>query len=260
VAWTVGETARLARVSVRTLHHYDQLGILSPSARTDAGYRLYDADDIERLHRILVFRELGFSLDDVGRILSDPGFDPTEALRAQRSLLAQKAERTNEMIEAIDAALAAAQGGTPMTDQERSEMFGELFDGFDPADYEDEVQERWCDTDAYRQSAARTARYTKADWQKIKEEGDANTAEFIRLMDEGVASDSPAALAAAAEKHAQLERWFYDAPLPMFANLADMWVNDPRFKKSIDKPRAGLAEYERDAVKAWVASQSQEAE
>jgi len=142
-----------------------------------------------------------------------------------------------------------------MSDQERKEMFGELFDGFDPAEYEDEVQARWGETDAYKQSAARTKRYNKSDWEQIKAEGDANTAEFVRLLDAGIEPDAPEALAAAAEKHAQLERWFYDAPPAMFSNLSDVWVNDPRFKKNIDKPREGLAEYERAAVKAWVASQ-----
>ena len=143
-----------------------------------------------------------------------------------------------------------------MSDEDRKEMFGALFDGFDPTEYEDEVQERWGETDAYKQSAARTKRYTASDWEQIKAEGDANTAEFVRLMDAGVAPDSPGALAAVAEKYAQLEKWFYDAPLEVFGNLADMWVNDPRFRKNIDKPREGLAEYERAAVKAWVASQA----
>jgi DNA-binding transcriptional MerR regulator len=254
MAWTIGETAQLAKVSVRTLHHYDQLGILSPSARTKAGYRLYEPDDLSRLHRVMVFRELGFSLEEIGRIVTDPGFDQADALRAQRALLAEKVRRTQAMMKAIDAALAAAQGGREMGDQERTEMFGELFDGFDPAEYEEEVQERWGESDAYKQSAARTRRYTKTDWEQIKAEGDANTAEFIRLLDAGVAPHAPEALAAAAEKHAQLEKWFYDAPPEMFASLSDLWVNDQRFKKNIDKPREGLAEYERAAVRAWVAS------
>ena len=227
--------------------------ILSPSARTKAGYRLYESDDLARLHRVMVFRELGFSLKAIGRIVTDPGFDQTEALRSQRALLAEKMRRTQTMMKAIDAALAAAQGGREMSDQERKEMFGELFDGFDPSEYEEEVQGRWGESDAYKQSAARTRHYTKTDWEQIKAQGDTNTAEFVRLLDAGVAPDSPESMAAAAEKHAQLERWFYDAPLQMFANLSDMWVEDPRFKKNIDKPREGLAEYERAAVKAWVA-------
>ena len=255
MALTIGETAQLAKVSVRTLHHYDKLGILSPSARTEAGYRLYDTDDLERLHRVMVFRELGFSLDEIGRIVADPEFDRTEALRAQRSLLAEKARRTEAMIEAIDAALAATEGGTEMSDQERKDMFGELFDGFDPAEYEEEVQERWGDSDAYKQSAARTKRYTKADWQQIKDEGEAVTAAYIALMDAGVAPDSPETFEAASNHCAYFSKWFYDCSPEMFGNLGVMWVADTRFTKNIDKAREGLAAYQSAVAQAWVASQ-----
>ena len=255
MAWTVGETARTAKVSVRTLHHYDQIGLLSPSGHSASGYRLYSMADLERLMQVLLFRELGFALDDIRRIMLDPDYDRREALRAQKSLLAEKARRTEAMLTAIDSALDAMDGGTMMTKEEMTDMFGELFDGFDPAEYEAEVEEKWGETDAYKQSAERTKRYTKADWEQIKAEGEANTAEFLRLMDAGTAPDSPEALAAAADKHAQLEKWFYDASLEMFANLADMWVNDVRFKNNIDKAREGMADYQRAAVKAWVASQ-----
>ena len=255
MAWTVGETAKTAKVSVRTLHHYDEIGLLTPSERTESGYRLYSMTDLERLMQVLLFRELGFPLDDIRRIMLDPGYDRREALRAQKTLLAEKARRTQVMLSAIDTALETMDGGTTMTKEEMTDMFGELFDGFDPAEYEAEVEEKWGETDAYKQSMARTKRYTKADWEQIKAEGDANTAEFLRLMHEGKAPDSPEAFAAAAEKHAQLERWFYDAPLEMFANLSDMWVNDVRFKKNIDKVGTGMAEYQQAAVKAWVASQ-----
>jgi len=135
MAWTVGEAAQLAKVSVRTLHHYDEVGLLSPSARSDAGYRLYDGDDLAQLHQVLLFRELGFSLPEIRQIILDPTFDRAEALRAQRTLLAEKARRTEAMLSAIDAALAATEKGAIMTDQERADMFGELFDGFNPDDY-----------------------------------------------------------------------------------------------------------------------------
>lgn len=255
MAMTIGETAQLAKVSVRTLHHYDKLGILSPSARTEAGYRLYDTDDIERLHRVMVFRELGFSLDEIGRIVADPDFDRTEALRAQRALLAEKARRTGAMLQAIDAALAATEGGMEMDDRERKEMFGELFDGFDPAEYEEEVQERWGDTDAYRQSAARAKRYTKADWEQIKAEGEAVTMAYLALMDAGAAPDSAEAFEAAANHCAYLGKWFYDCSPEMFGNLGAMWVADQRFTKNIDKAREGLAAYQSAVARAWSAAQ-----
>jgi DNA-binding transcriptional MerR regulator len=253
MSWTVGEAAELSKVSVRTLHHYDEIGLLSPSARTDAGYRLYEPGDLERLHRILVFRELGFSLPDIRRIMLDPAFDHFDALRAQRLLLAEKARRTEAMLTAIDAALTTIERGETMTDQERSEMFGELFDGFDPAEYEDEVQERWGETDAYKQSAERTKRYGRAEWEQIKAEMDESTAAFVALMDAGVPSDSAEAMALAEAKRVHISKWFYDCPIEFYVNMAAIWVNDPRFTKNIDKAREGLAAYSYAAVKALTA-------
>lgn len=254
MAWTVGEAARIAKVSVRTLHHYDEIGLLCPSGRTQAGYRLYEQADLERLHQILLFRELGFALPDINRIMLDPAFDRAEALRAQRSLLAEKTQRTHSMLAAVDAALASIEEGRTMTDQERTDMFGELFDGFNPDDYEAEVQERWGDTEAYRQSAERTKRYTKADWEQIKTEMDESTGAFIALMDAGVPADSPQAMALAEAKREHISKWFYDCPLEFYGNMACIWVNDPRFTKNIDKDREGLAAYQYAAVQALVKS------
>jgi DNA-binding transcriptional MerR regulator len=255
MAWTVGEAAELSKVSVRTLHHYDEIGLLSPSARSEAGYRLYDASDLERLHQILLFRELGFALTDIGRIMLDPTFDRAEALRAQRSLLAEKARRTTEMLTAIDAAIASTERGATMTDQERAEMFGDLFDGFNPDEYEAEVQERWGDTDAYKQSAERTKRYGKAEWAQIKAEMEENTAAFVALMDAGAPSDSPEAMALAEAKRQHISKWFYECPPEFYVNMAAIWVNDPRFTKNIDKAKPGLAAYQYAAVQALAAAQ-----
>lgn len=254
MAWTVGGAAAIAKVSVRTLHHYDEIGLLVPSERSGSGYRLYSVGDLERLHQILLFRELGFALPDIRRIMLDPAFDRGEALRVQRSLLVEKARRTEAMLEAIDAALAAGEGGTTVTEEELRGMFGELFDGFDPADYEDEVKERWGETDAYAQSTARTKRYTKADWKRFGAESGAVTAEFIALMDAGRAPDSPEAIAVAGRHHAHLEKWFYDCSPQMYAGLARMWVDDDRFTKNIDKAREGLAAYQSAAAQAWAAA------
>ena len=254
MAWTVGEAAEISRVSVRTLHHYDEIGLLTPSGRSAAGYRLYDDGDLDQLQQIMLFRELGFTLDEIRAILLDPTFDRTEALRAQRSLLAEKAQRTEAMLAAIDAALATADRGDTMSDQERADMFGELFDGFNPADYEEEVQQRWGDTDAYKQSQARTKRYGKAEWAQIKAEMDENGAAFAALMDAGVPADSPEAMALAEAKRQHISKWFYDLPVESYANMACIWVNDPRFTKNIDKARSGLAAYSYAAVQALVAS------
>ncbi len=254
MAWTVGEAAKLARVSVRTLHHYDSVGLLEPSERTEAGYRLYTVGNLEQLQQIMLFRELGFELADIRAIMLDPAFDRSEALHAQRNLLTEKARRTQAAIDALDLQLLEMEEGVPMTKEEASKMFGEMFDGFDPAEYEEEVQERWGDTDAYKQSAERTKRYTKADWAAIKAEMDENTAAFVALMDAGVPADSPEAMALADAKRLHISKWFYDCPVEFYANMASIWVNDPRFTKNIDKARDGLAAYSYAAVQALVAA------
>ncbi|HZD03899.1 MAG TPA: MerR family transcriptional regulator, partial [Longimicrobiales bacterium] len=150
---TVGEVARLARTTVRTLHHYDEIGLLRPSGRSDTGYRLYGDRDLERLHQILVLRELDVPLDTIREILDDPTYDRGRALRGQRELLEERLRRTESIIRAVDAALDALTGGRKM-------MPEELFEGFDPSEYEDEARERWGGTEAYAESARRARGYS----------------------------------------------------------------------------------------------------
>jgi DNA-binding transcriptional MerR regulator len=247
----VGELSKLARVSIRTLHHYDELGLLRPSARTEGNYRLYSAGDIQRLHRILMFRELGLPLHDIRTVLDDPDADELETLKLQRSLLQERARRNQAMLDALNTLLAAAEGEKIMTKEDLSK----LFDGFDPAEYEQEAKDRWGETDAYKQSSERVKRYTKQDWEGIKAEMSAITAAYIGLMDAGTPPDSPEASAVVAQHHAHQCRWYYDSSPEMFANVSEMWVNDPRFTKNIDKARAGLAAYQTAAVAAWAKEQ-----
>ena len=127
-AYTVGEFAILAGVSVRTLHHYDAIGLLSPSGRTDAGYRLYGHEELEQLQQILLYRELDLPLDAIARIMVDPGFDRRAALVTQRAQLAARAGRMEAILAAIDAALDALAKGEPMRDADMFEVFGD----FDP--------------------------------------------------------------------------------------------------------------------------------
>src|SRR5690348_10021259 len=99
---SVGDVAALAGVTVRTLHHYDRIGLLSPSERTGAGYRRYTASDLDRLHQVLVYRELGFPLDEVATLLDDPAADPAQHLRRQLRLLRDRLARTQAMVEAVE--------------------------------------------------------------------------------------------------------------------------------------------------------------
>ena len=120
MAYTVGEVARTAHLSIRTLHHYDQIGLLRPSARTDAGYRLYTGEDLRLLQQVLFFKELGFGLDEIRRIVTSPGYDQTEALVAQREWLTEKRLQTDAMIAAVDRALEALTEGVTMDKEDLS--------------------------------------------------------------------------------------------------------------------------------------------
>lgn len=252
--WTVGEVAELTRVSIRTLHHYDEIGLLAPSERSEANYRLYTPADLGRLHRILTFRELGFPLAEILRLLSAGADEEQRALRLQAALLEEQLRQTEQKLQAVTSLLQAetlGEGAWNVTKEELKDIFG----GFDHSQYENEVQERWGDTAAYKQSAERTKRYTKADWQEIKAEADAISERFVALMDAGVPADSPQAAELAEAHRAHIHKWFYDCSPEMLGGVSNLWVNDPRFTKNIDKAQEGLAAYQHAAVQAWVKAQ-----
>jgi MerR family transcriptional regulator, thiopeptide resistance regulator len=247
---TVGEVAAMAGVTVRTLHHYDRIGLLSPSARSASGYRLYAADDLDRLHQVLLYRELGFSLEDVAALLADDA-DPEAHLRRQHQLLRDRLERTQQMVAAVEKEMEARAMGMSLTPEEKFEVFGE----FDPDQYEQEVQERWGETDAYAQSKSRTSSYTKEDWVRIKQEGEDVEARFAAALQAGVPADSEQAMDVAEAHRQQISRNFYDCPPAMHAGLGRMYVEDERFAAHYEQRAPGLAQYVSDAVQANAARQ-----
>src|SRR3954471_24074661 len=113
MSWTVGELARLAGVTVRTLHHYDRIGLVQPSERTTAGYRSYDEHDLDRLQQVLFYRELGFPLEEVATLLDDPDADPVAHLRRQHRLLLERLERTRAVVAAVEKEMEARQMAVP---------------------------------------------------------------------------------------------------------------------------------------------------
>lgn len=246
MAYTVGEVAKLAHVSVRTLHHYDEHGLLRPSERSEAGYRLYTLEDLERLQQVLFYKELGFSLEEIRDFMDDPSFDRREALGMQRGLIAEQAMRLEAMLRLIDKTLASLEGGIRMSKEDMFDVFGD----FDPSQYEDEVKERWGETDAYKVSTARAARYTKQDWARFKAESEEINLAIVALMDEGVPPTDPRAMDAVERHRLQIDQWFYPCSREMHANLGEMYIVDPRFTATYEKIHAGMAQYVRDAMKA----------
>lgn len=241
--YQVKEVARITRVTVRTLHHYDEIGLLVPSQRTEAGYRLYDDEDLRRLQQILIGRELGMSLEMVRRMLDEPGFDRRVALLEQREQLRERGERIEAMLASVDAALRSMEGVDTVD-------MKELFDGFDPAEHEEEARTRWGGTDAYKESMRRTKSYKKEDWLRLKAEAKVLMDRLAEVFRAGAASGSAEAMDIAEEHRLHIDRWFYPLSRQAHVGLAGMYVADPRFKATYEKVAPGLAEYYAAAIRA----------
>lgn len=241
---TVSEVAAAAGVSVRTLHHYDEVGLLRPQERTDAGYRLYSDADLRRLHTILFWRSLGFPLEEVRALLDDPQHDALEAMRLHRARLLAEVGALNARIEALDTAIAHASGDQGLTNDD----LRTLFDGFDPSVFEEEVAERWGDTPEFQESKRRTARYGKREWEAIKAEASALNARMVELCRAGVAPAEAREVVAAHRSH--IDRWFYPVSPELHMALAKGYVDDPRFAATYERMLPGLSIWLRDAILA----------
>ncbi len=245
VELTVGQVAESFGVTVRTLHHYDAEGLVVPSARTHAGYRLYTDADLARLATVVTYRRLGLPLTEVRALLDGEG-SAAEHLRRQRDAVVSRLGELEALVTAIDRALEAEMDQRPATTEELKALFG---DGFSE-EYEAEAEQRWGDTDAWTQSASRTTRYTAADWATIKAEGEAVDAALVAALAAGEPATSPVAMEAAEGHRAHIERWFYDLDHTAHRGLADMYLADPRFTRTYEDLAPGLAQYVHDAVHA----------
>lgn len=243
MAFTVGELSKLTGVTVRTLHHYDEIGLCRPSQRTATGYRMYDEADVLRLQQVLVLRELGMPLSEIPAALEG---DRAILLQKHRAALVEKRGRLDAMLTAVDRAIACLEGEHTM----QANDVKDLFDGFDPALYEEEARQRWGDTEAYAESARRTKRYTKDDWARYKAEAQANGERIAALMRAGKAVTDPEVQAAVEEHRLLIDRWFYPCSIQMHKGLGSMYVADPRFTENLDKLGEGYAQYLSDAIAA----------
>lgn len=244
--YTVGEVARVSHVSVRTLHHYDDIGLLVPSARSSAGYRLYSDEDLGRLQQILFYRALDFGLDDIAAMLTEPGATAEDHLRRQHRLVREQIAHRQDLLAALEKEMEARRMGISLTPEEQFEIFGTT--SFE--EYQREAEQRWGDSDAWQESQRRSAAYTKQDWLQIKAEADANIAAFKDALTSGLAPDSPDAVAAAEEHRQHICRWFYDCDHEMHRGLAELYVSDRRYTAEYDKIAEGFSRYVHDAIVA----------
>lgn len=252
--YTVGEVARLAGVTVRTLHHYDEIGLLPPSGRAANGYRTYTDVDVARLQRILSWRELGFDLEQVADLVATDGRPgaATEQLRQQHTLLLQRIARLQAVAETVRKTMEGHQMGINLTPEEMLEVFADD----DPGKHAAEAEQRWGGTDVFSESSQRTSRYTKDDWLRIRSETDEVTGAFAAAMQAGRPVDSAEAAAAATAHREHISRWFYEVTPEIHQGLAEMYVADPRFTAHYDGSAPGLADYVSRSIRALYSSPS----
>jgi DNA-binding transcriptional MerR regulator len=243
---TVGEVAQRYGITVRTLHHYDDIGLLTPGRRTSSGYRVYTAADLTRLSQVIVYRRLGLSLEEIASLL-DEG-DVVSHLIRQRERVMSQLDEMKDLIEAIDQALEKAMTNTPMTDDDMRELFGEGFD-----DYQAEAEQKWGETAEWQESQRRTKSYGRDEWIQIKAEGEAVEKALSDAFRAGLSADSEEAMNAAEKHRLHVNRWFYDCPPAFHRKLGDMYVSDPRYVATYDESFGlpGLAAYCREAIHAY---------
>ena len=232
----IKEFAEFTGVSVRTLHYYDEIGLLHP-ADVDkvTGYRFYDEESVLRMQEILFFRELDFSLKSIGKILSSTKSNRSKALQEQKQMLILKKERLERLISAID---DAAKGENVM----------KAFDNSELEKYKEEVQERWGNTEAYKEHAAKTKSYGKDKWGSLAADMDDIFSEFAASMKNGDTASSEKAQSLVKKLQRHITENYYTCTKEILFGLGQMYVADERFKNNIDKHADGTAAYVSEAI------------
>ena len=230
-------------VSVRTLHYYDEIGLLKPSFTDENNsYRYYDEKSLERMFEIMFLRELDFPLKNIKEILSSPSYDQKEAFRKQKELLIAKKERLENLIRSIE---KAEKGGYDMSAFNNSDYEAKR------KEYEKEIKEKWGNTEAYKQFQAKTAGYAKEMWQSTTDGLDSIMGEFAVALKDGYPADSNKATALACKLQQYITDNFYNCTKDILSGLGDMYVLDERFKANIDKHGDGTAEFIRSVIKTY---------
>ena len=239
----IKEFAELTGVSVRTLHYYDEIGLLKPSFVDEQnGYRFYDETSLERMQEILFYRELDFPLKSIAGILASPNYDKRKALAEQKRLLTLKKDRLERLIAALE---QAEKGEITMSAFDNSE--------YETArqQYEAEAKQRWGGTDAYKESQAKTAGYSKDKWNDVLGGLNDVFAEFAERKNCGESADSDATQRLVKKLQDYISANFYHCTDEILAGLGQMYFCDKRFKNNIDSHGEGTAEFVAEAIKIY---------
>ena len=243
--FTVKQLSKLAGVTPRTLHHYDEIGLLKPSRVGDNGYRYYGEDAILRLQQILFYRELDIPLDDIKRIMAENCFDVLGALQGHKDALNKQVSRLNRLINTVDNTINHLKGKDIMSEKQ-------YFEGFTEEEQEKYAleAEQMYDPETVRESNRKWKAYSAAKKEAILQEGKAIYTDMIAAMPKGAGSKEVQGIVERWRKHMD---YFWTPNLDQLLGLANGYNDDPRFKANFDKMHPQLAEFMREAVKVYVA-------
>lgn len=244
--YTVQKLGRMAGISTRTLRYYDEIGILKPAKINSSGYRIYGQKEINRLQQILFYRELGVSLESIKDIITAPNFDGAAALREHRVKLLEKREQLDRLIANVEKTIAAAEGRINMANKERFEGFKQKLIDDNEKKYGTEIREKYGD-----EQVERSNRKIKNMTEEQHAQIDKLTAEVLATLNEAFKTGDPASELAqkAADLHRKWLTFYWDSySKEAHAGIAQMYVDDERFKAYYDKEQPGTAEFLRDAV------------
>ena len=245
MAWSIAEVARMSGVTSWTLRHYDAIGLLPPAYVAASGHRYYETPELLRLQQILLLRELGVGLADIAAAIgSGPG--TLAALRRHHTRLLAEQGRLARLVDTVARTITELEGDDPMAPQiNRPEN---LFEGFNPADYQDEARERWPEQFEQAQAVAQAA-----SAEQVTAEQKEITAQLIRMA-ELMTAGQPAAdpeVQAEVDRHYRWVARYWTPTAQAYRNLGQLYVDDERFRASYEQIAPGLAAYQRDAMTVY---------
>lgn len=248
MAYTVKKLAKISGVSVRTLHWYDEIGLLKPAYYGANNYRYYEEEQLLILQQILFFRELGFPLNEIQKMLTDKGFDKLNALLTHKHTLEININRMNNLIHTIDKTILHLKGKQTMQDKE-------FYEGFDMAkqkEYEQYLVKYYGTVaeDLIHESKKRTVKWDKQNWDNIKQEGNEIYSALADCIDRGLSPRSEE-VQALIHRHYQMIEKFYDVSKDVYMGLAQLYCEHPGFRKFFDAHHPQLTEFIAEAMRVY---------
>jgi DNA-binding transcriptional MerR regulator len=245
--YTVKQLAEIAGITPRTLHYYDEIQLLKPARVGENGYRYYSEESLLRLQQILFYRELDLPLDEIRSLVGTPEFDVRAALDQHKRELKKRIQRLQRLIQTVDRTILFMEGNLEM---EKKQLF-DAFNDEQQAEMEQEAMQLY-DPEIVKESSRKWKGYSRAEKERIADEGNAVYLDLVAVMPKGAGSP---------EAQAGIERWrkhmdyFWTPNLEQLIGLADGYNDDARFRANFDRIDPGLAPFMREAVRIYVAAQ-----